>query len=428
MQQINIDELKPHPRNNEFFDDMTGEKWNEFLESIRTSGVIEPIVVTTDMVIVSGHQRVRACKELGIPEIMCEIKTYKDEDSIIKDLLETNIRQRGDIGGSAKKVGRRIMELERLYGIKNGGSGFYGNRHQKINKLDNEAKYTQSDLSKKLNMSVDTMQNYKTLINMSPELENLVKMGKISKTSALLIVKKIPEKEQQDFLKSINFSKKQTKKLLEKEIYEYNFKKIDPISNDLNSTLIKMYDERFSNIKKSIYEIEFLDSIIEEASHIFKPNVLTEYLNILNTIISKADMLRKNSVFNNIHDTNSLKNISTENISYTQISKGESDRLKIARNKRIYELLGELKSDKYKLFSSFYRETMKKEYVQKFNVSRYSDIARYQFNDALNFIQNFDVQDKMYYVNLLHDMYKNNEFKSESLVRSYERYFSIYDV
>ena len=33
---------------------------------------------------------------------MCEIKTYKDEDSVIKDLLETNIRQRGDIGGSAK--------------------------------------------------------------------------------------------------------------------------------------------------------------------------------------------------------------------------------------------------------------------------------------------------------------------------------------
>ena len=66
MQQINIDELKPHPRNNEFFDDMTGEKWNEFLESIRTSGVIEPIVITTDMVIVSpfveeskGHCTIR---------------------------------------------------------------------------------------------------------------------------------------------------------------------------------------------------------------------------------------------------------------------------------------------------------------------------------------------------------------------------------
>lgn len=35
MQQININELKPHPRNNEFFDDMTNEKWNEFLESVK---------------------------------------------------------------------------------------------------------------------------------------------------------------------------------------------------------------------------------------------------------------------------------------------------------------------------------------------------------------------------------------------------------
>ena len=107
MQQINIGDLRSHPRNNEFFDDMTGEKWAEFLESIRTSGVIEPIVVTTDMVIVSGHQRVRACKELGIETVMCEIKAYNDEDSIIKDLLETNIRQRGDVGGSDKKISAR---------------------------------------------------------------------------------------------------------------------------------------------------------------------------------------------------------------------------------------------------------------------------------------------------------------------------------
>lgn len=64
MQQINVNELKPHPRNNEFFDDMSGEKWQEFLDSIKTRGVIEPIVITPDKVIVSRHQRVRACKEL----------------------------------------------------------------------------------------------------------------------------------------------------------------------------------------------------------------------------------------------------------------------------------------------------------------------------------------------------------------------------
>ena len=47
---------------------------------------------------------------------------YEDEDKIIKDLLETNIRQRGDIGGSSIKLGRRIKELERIYGIKQGNN------------------------------------------------------------------------------------------------------------------------------------------------------------------------------------------------------------------------------------------------------------------------------------------------------------------
>lgn len=75
MQQININELKPHPRNNEFFDDMTDEKWKEFIDSIKTRGVIEPIVITHDKIIVSGHQRVRACKELGIKTIMCDVHT-----------------------------------------------------------------------------------------------------------------------------------------------------------------------------------------------------------------------------------------------------------------------------------------------------------------------------------------------------------------
>lgn len=62
MQQLNINELKPHPRNNEFFDDMTGDAWEAFKESIKTSGIIEPIVVTKDMIIVSGHQPSKGSK------------------------------------------------------------------------------------------------------------------------------------------------------------------------------------------------------------------------------------------------------------------------------------------------------------------------------------------------------------------------------
>lgn len=256
MQQINIDELKPHPRNNEFFDDMTGEKWSEFLESIRTSGVIEPIVVTTDMVIVSGHQRVRACKELGIPEIMCEIKTYKDEDSIIKDLLETNIRQRGDIGGSAKKVGRRIMELERLYGIRDGSSNEKGNNRigEPNNSVDN---VTQSDLAAKLGMSVDTLQNYKMLADMIPGLEELMDTGIVSKSTALSMIKNLSEEEQESLIESLDTTKKITKREAEKYIEEIRRLKEDPqIPEDYESTKreLKGWKEDYRNLRSQFDE------------------------------------------------------------------------------------------------------------------------------------------------------------------------------
>lgn len=253
MQQINIDELKPHSRNNEFFDDMTGEKWSEFLESIRTSGVIEPIVVTTDMVIVSGHQRVRACKELGIPEIMCEIKTYKDEDSIIKDLLETNIRQRGDIGGSAKKVGRRIKELERLYGVHQGnGSNQY---EQKPN--NSVIAVTQSDLAAKLGMSVDTLQNYKMLADMIPGLEELMDTGIVSKSTALSMIKNLSEEEQESLIESLDTTKKITKREAEKYIEEIRRLKEDPqIPEDYESTKreLKGWKEDYRNLRSQFDE------------------------------------------------------------------------------------------------------------------------------------------------------------------------------
>ena len=40
-----------------------------------------------------------------------------------------NFEPCGSVGGSDKKIGLRIRELERLYGIKQGGSGFYGNQY-----------------------------------------------------------------------------------------------------------------------------------------------------------------------------------------------------------------------------------------------------------------------------------------------------------
>lgn len=87
-----------------------------------------------------------------------------------------NIRQRGDAGGSAKKVGKRIKELERIYGVRNGSSNEKGNN--RIGEPNNSVdKISQSDIATQMCISVDTLQNYKLLSEMIPELEELLDTG-----------------------------------------------------------------------------------------------------------------------------------------------------------------------------------------------------------------------------------------------------------
>ena len=121
MQKMKVSELQPHSKNDYYFDDIQGQKWNEFLESVRTSGIIEPIICNQNKVVISGHQRLRACKELGIDEVLVDTRIYDDEQKELKDLIETNIRQRGDINSSGLKLGRIIKTLEEANEIKHGG-------------------------------------------------------------------------------------------------------------------------------------------------------------------------------------------------------------------------------------------------------------------------------------------------------------------
>lgn len=246
MQQININELKPHPKNNEFFDDMTGDAWNAFKESISTSGIVEPIVVTQNMVIVSGHQRVRAAKELGLSTIMVDIRKYENDDKVLKDLIETNIRQRGIGNPNPVKLGKCIKELERIYGIQNGGNR--GNQYimpdPKVSEVPN-----QEQLAEMIGVSVDTLNNYKKLTELIPELEDLVDTGILAPTTALALVKYMSPSEQEEFVRSMDITKKITKGQVQQYI-----DKIKQLEND--NPKVKELETQISELKteKNILE------------------------------------------------------------------------------------------------------------------------------------------------------------------------------
>ena len=195
MEFMNPNDLKSHPRNTEFFDDMDGQKWKDFLRSIKTSGVIEPIIVTQDLIIVSGHQRVRAAKEIKMSKIPVEIRYYSDDDETLRDLIETNIMQRGIGNTNPIKLAKCIMELERILGIRNGGDRKSDGHNVNLK--------TQTDLAEELKMSQKQLSRYKKLLDLVPELQTAVESGQISATNASAILARLPEAEQKAIAEQI---------------------------------------------------------------------------------------------------------------------------------------------------------------------------------------------------------------------------------
>lgn len=247
--KLKVTDLKEHPKNKIFFDDLEGDAWSEFLESIRTSGVIVPIVVTKDNVIISGHQRVKACIALGMDEIPAEVKKIDSEDEILKQLIETNIRQRGIGNANPVKFGRCLMELERIYGIQRGGD----RKSEEGSKPNNSALKSQEDLAAELGISKDSLQNYKKLAQAIPEMQELVESGTVSKTIALGLMKRLSEDEQRELAGMLPRDEKLSSHQV--KFYESRIKSLDESNESLKSQVSEL-QRKERDLKEQIMELE----------------------------------------------------------------------------------------------------------------------------------------------------------------------------
>lgn len=215
MRMMDVDKLKPHPKNRYFFDDIDGEPWVAFLESIETSGVIEPVIVSApDLTIVSGHQRVRACKKLGIKQVAVEERSYESEDEILKQLIETNIRQRGIGNANAVKLGRCIKELERIYGIKSGN-----NQHTELSTIGGNQK-TQAELISELDTDKETYRRDKKLAELPEEIQQMVMDGKVTASTASRVIARLSPEEQKALIAQFGGQDKVSGKEVEKYVAE----------------------------------------------------------------------------------------------------------------------------------------------------------------------------------------------------------------
>ena len=96
FRQVSISALRPSGLNDLLYHpiDPDSEAIADLVASIETNGLLEPLVVTQDGYIVSGHRRYAACQKIGLQEVKCEILPIDRDDPRFLTLLREANRQR----------------------------------------------------------------------------------------------------------------------------------------------------------------------------------------------------------------------------------------------------------------------------------------------------------------------------------------------
>ena len=115
LTDLPVDDLysfKDHP-----FRQYTEEKMDEMVESVREHGVITPILVRPrkegdGYEIISGHNRVEACRRAGIETIPATIRDLDDDTAIIL-MVDSNLKQREKLLPT-EKAKAYLMKMEAM--------------------------------------------------------------------------------------------------------------------------------------------------------------------------------------------------------------------------------------------------------------------------------------------------------------------------
>lgn len=279
---ISTSVLRVHPRNQEFFDDIEGDNYTQFKNSIKEDGIITPLIVASDMTIISGHQRYQAAKDLGITQVPVIIREdLEDEDEQLKKLLATNFGRMKNDPTKQRKVAVQYVEL---CGLKHGQRQDYQSSDNRNSVL------TQEEIAKQLGISVTTLNEILTIERkLTPEIKELLDTGIISKTSASKIWTKLSEGEQEELLQELGKDKikamtiKETKELMQKhsllkqENEELrNRKPVEVVPDDYNQ--LKYVRDRL------VREIEELQEKVEKQDNNKKDNA-----KLRNELTSKSE-------------------------------------------------------------------------------------------------------------------------------------------
>jgi hypothetical protein len=91
--QQDLPNFKVNPEYEGLFSRLSQDAYNELKESIRVNGQYVPIVVNSNYVLLDGHNRLKACRELGaVPKF--EIKKFAAQEEEVEFVIRVNLERR----------------------------------------------------------------------------------------------------------------------------------------------------------------------------------------------------------------------------------------------------------------------------------------------------------------------------------------------
>jgi ParB family chromosome partitioning protein len=151
--EVEIDEIKPNPSQPRMkFDDQSIE---ELAQSIRESGVVQPVLVTPEddhYKIIVGERRWRAAQKAGLRKIPVLIRNVPREKQLEISLIENIHREE-----------LNPLEIAQAY-----------------QRLMDEQGYTQQEVAEKVGKDRTSVSNYVRLLNLPQEIQDHVNGGEIS--------------------------------------------------------------------------------------------------------------------------------------------------------------------------------------------------------------------------------------------------------
>ena len=313
-QQIDINVLKPHPRNNEFFDDLSGEEFERLKNSIKDEKIYTDILVSPDMTIISGHQRVRAAKELGLTLVPIKIdEDLQDEDSKLRALISNNFGRRKNDPSKDRKALETYVSLR---GYKHGEVG-NGGKKRVQNGL---SKITLDEIAQELNMSKTNLKRALRIErNLTDSMKELLDTGEITKTFASDTIASLSKEEQEELISKLDITEKITQKHVEQYLNEIKrLRKENDYLKDSSSDNQKVVELKIENerLEKENKILERQKQISDELADQYKSQS-EEYMEVKKQLAHMG--LEPDGDYNTFQATVQIAELNNELIELLQI-------------------------------------------------------------------------------------------------------------